>query len=137
MVIRRKPTTMIIDQPPLIEGVYDSYHTGHFFKGDEPRNRNVACFDTWWEAAGFLVSTMVEYADQEDDGLLAFNPTTMSYAEIYPEDCPLMTDTVQAVLRDDPPHELEDFAAEIADNDGRRVVFWLKRALCNRQVPHR
>ena len=33
--------------------------------------------------------------------------------------------------------ELEDFAAEIADNDGRRVVFWLKRAFCNRQVPHR
>jgi hypothetical protein len=44
-----------------------------------------------------------------------------------------MTDAARCVLTDNPPNEAEDYAAEVRDNDGRKVVFWLKRIICESQ----
>lgn len=111
------------------------WHSGHNLAGFFPDPDVVACSPTWQEAADYLTSTMVEYADADDDDTYANRfPENMTAEEETAwwdsDEVPAMRAAADSILKDDPPQPEKDYSVTIEDGRLRHVAFWLMKVTC-------
>lgn len=117
------------------------YHVGHNLSGYMPE-ADVWRYDELEDAREGLASEMRAYADADDDAARCYLDETAVLEDYtrdeagnidYGDDAPSMLATVEAMLRDDPPHSWGEAGYLVEDSRGRMISFWLSS--CDEACP--
>jgi hypothetical protein len=98
---------------------HERWHVG-LNPADQPLSSEPACFDEWDPAARTFFTMTIGFAFTQDR-LADYRGREAGMAE-----------RVRDVLAGTPLRREQDYRADIPDNDGRLMSFWLLKTLCFR-----